>query len=73
MCNLSEDVWEKGMKNGIEKGMEKGMEQGAKTEREKIIFNMHQNGFTLDQIAGATGVSSDEVKSVISRKKPALA
>ena len=69
MCNLSEGVWEKGMK----KGMEKGMEQGAKTEREKIIFNMHQNGFTLDQIAGATGVSSDEVKSVISRKKPALA
>ena len=65
MCNLSEGVWEKGMK--------KGMEKGAKTEREKIIFNMHQNGFTLDQIAGATGVSSDEVKSVISKKKPAMA
>ena len=61
MCNLSEGVWEDGMKNG------------AKTEREKIIFNMHQNGFTLDQIAGVTGVSSDEVKSVISKKKPAMA
>ena len=51
----------------------RSMEKGAKTEREKIIFNMHQNGFTLDQIAGATGVSSDEVKSVISKKKPAMA
>ncbi len=69
MCNLSEGVWEKGMK----KGMEKGMEQGAKTEREKIIFNMNQNGFTLDQIADVVGISVDEVKSVISRKKPALA
>ena len=65
MCNLSEDVWEKGMKNGMEKC--------AETEREKFILNMNQKGYTLDQIAGATGVSSDEVKSVISKKKPAMA
>ena len=65
MCNLSEDVWEKGMKNGMEKG--------AKTEREKFILSMYQKGYTLDQIADIVGISVDEVKSVITKKEPVLA
>ena len=69
MCNLSEDVWEKGMKKGIEQGMEKG----AKTEREKFILNMNQKGYTLDQIADVAGISTDDVKAVIMGKEPAMA
>ena len=65
MCNLSEDVWEKGMKNGMEKG--------AKTEREKFILNMNQKGYTLDQIADVAGISIDDVKAVIMKKEPAMA
>ena len=60
MCNLSEDVWEKGMKNGMEKG--------AETEREKFILNMNQKGYTLDQIADVAGISIDDVKAVIMKK-----
>ena len=65
MCNLSEDVWEKGMKNGMEKG--------AETEREKFILNMNQKGYTLDQIADVAGISIDDVKAVIMKKEPAMA
>ena len=65
MRNLSEDVWEKGMKNGMEKG--------AKTEREKFILNMNQKGYTLDQIADVAGISIDDVKAVIMKKEPAMA
>ncbi|MCI6648559.1 MAG: hypothetical protein PUJ25_05120 [Lachnospiraceae bacterium] len=69
MCNLSDDVWEKGMK----KGMEQGMEKGAKTEREKFILSMNQKGYSLDQIADVVGISADDVKSVILKKEPAMA
>ncbi|MGN0241842.1 MAG: hypothetical protein ACI4CS_09170 [Candidatus Weimeria sp.] len=73
MCNLSEGVWEKGMKKGMEAGMKKGMEKGAITEREKFILSMHQKGFSLDQIADVAGISTDEVNSVITKKAPAMA
>lgn len=69
MCNLSQGIkeagiaegMEKGMKKGIAEGMEKGMEKG-KTE---VVLNMHNNGFTLEQIVLATGMHMEEIKAVI--------
>ena len=61
MCNLSQ---------GIE---EKGIAIGEARKEEKIILNMHNNGFTVEQIAMATDKNVEEVKAIIARKEPALA
>ena len=57
MCNLSQGIKEAGIAEGIEKGMAEGME--------KVIQNMHNNGFTLEQIAVATGMDAEEIKTLI--------
>ena len=61
MCNLSQ---------GIE---EKGIAIGEARKEEKIILNMHNNGFTVEQIAMATDKNVEEVKAIITGKEPALA
>lgn len=61
MCNLSQ---------GIE---EKGIAIGEARKEEKIILNMHNNGFTVEQIAMATDKNVEEVKTIIAGKEPALA
>lgn len=38
-----------------------------------VIMNMHQNDFTLDQIAVATKKSVEEIKSIIEKIAPVLA
>ena len=53
MCNLSQGIKEAGIAEGMEKGME------------KVIMNMHNNGFTLEQILVATGMTVEEIKAVI--------
>ena len=57
MCNLSQGIREKGRAEG----------------EEKIILNMHQNNFTLEQIALATGRSIEEIKSIIEKGELVLA
>ena len=44
-----------------------------KIKEEKIILNMHNNGFTVEQIAMATDKNVEEVKAIIAGKEPALA
>lgn len=51
MCNLSQGL--------IEKGMEK--------KEEKIILNMYQNHFTLEQIALAVNKSTKEIQAIIEK------
>lgn len=60
MCNLSQ---------GIE---EKGIAIGEARKEEKIIFNMYNNGFTVEQIAMATDKNIEQVKAVIAGKEPVL-
>ena len=42
-------------------------------EKKKIILNMHNNGFTVEQIAMGTDKNVEEVKAIIAGKEPALA
>ena len=46
MCNLSQGI------------KEDGIAIGEARKEEKIILNMHNNGFTVEQIAMATPVKS---------------
>ena len=57
MCNLSQ---------GIE---EKGIAIGEARKEEKIILNMHNNGFTVEQIVMATDKKVEEVKAIIEGNK----
>lgn len=53
MCNLSQGIKEAGIAEGVEKG------------KAEVIMNMHNNGFTLEQILVATGMTVEEIKAVI--------
>ena len=61
MCNLSQGI------------KEDGIAIGEAIKEEKIILNMHNNGFTVEQIAMATDKNVEEVKAIIAGKEPALA
>ena len=57
MCNLSQGIKEDGIAIGQTK---------AET---RIIINMYNNGFTVEQIASATDKDVDEITAVIEKKK----
>lgn len=61
MCNLSQGIKEAGIAEGMEKGIAEGMEKG----KAEVVLNMHNNGFTLEQIVIATGMNIEEIKAVI--------
>ena len=57
MCNLSQ-----------------GIREDAKAETiAEIVFNMHKNGFTIEQIAVAINKSVEEVQAIIKKGEPVLA
>ena len=51
----------------------KSKKERKSRKEEKIILNMHNNGFTVEQIAMATDKNVEEVKTIIAGKEPALA
>ena len=61
MCNLSQEIEEKGITIGRAEG-----ETG-------LIIKMYKNGFTAEQIASATDKNVEEVKAIIAGEKPVLA
>lgn len=61
MCNLSQGIKEDGIAIGKEIGKEIG--------KAKIIRRMHNNGFTIQQIADATDKDVKEVEDIIEGKK----
>ena len=60
ICNLSQGI------------KEDGIAIGEARKEEKIILNMHNNGFTVEQIAMATDKNVEEVKAIIAEKEPCL-
>lgn len=58
MCNLSQGIEDKGIAIGE-----------AKTET-RIIINMYNKGFTVDQIAAATDKEIKDVKAIIAGAEP---
>jgi hypothetical protein len=50
------------------------LSQGIVEEtRVEIIMNMNENGFTLEQMALATGMSEEEVQKILDTHQPVLA
>ena len=73
MCNLSQGIkedgiaigLEKGRKDGIAIGREDGIAIGEAKAQAALIGNMHKNGFTAEQIAAATDMNLEEVKTIL--------
>jgi predicted transposase/invertase (TIGR01784 family) len=56
---------EVGRSEGRAAGLAQGLERGRESGRKDIILNMHQKGFTLEQIADATNESPEEIRNVL--------
>lgn len=54
MCNLSQGILERGIAEG----------------KAKFILNMHQKGYTIEQIAEVAEMCMEEVEAIIEGKKP---
>lgn len=65
MCNLSQGVEERGIEKGIEKGIAIGEARGREEEKNQIILNMYNNGFTSKQIAIAVNKTAEEIDDII--------
>jgi predicted transposase/invertase (TIGR01784 family) len=50
-----------GRREGMEKGMEKGREEGSKERAIGIAQNLKKSGMPVEQIALATGLSTEEI------------
>ncbi len=64
MCNLSQGIMEKGRAEGEARGRAEG--------EAKIIVNMHQKGYTSEQIAEIAEKSVEEVEAIIRKREPVL-
>lgn len=65
MCNLSQGI--------KEDGIEIGKVMGKEMTEAQIIINMHNNGFTVEQIAVAVDKDIEGIEAIIKGMKPALA
>lgn len=65
MCNLSQGVQEWGEAIGEARGKEKG--------EARLILRMYKNGYSAEQIAGATDKTVEEVERIIEKGEPVLA
>ena len=74
MCNLSleERAEARGEARGESIGEARGKLIGEKKSSEKIIMNMYNNKFTLEQISLATQKSIHEIKEIIKQKNSAV-
>ena len=72
MCNLSQDILERGVEQGFQKGQVEGEIRGkiiGETIGEtNIILRMYQNGFTVEQIAHITDKKESEIQELLENK-----
>lgn len=73
MCNLSQGILERGEAIGAAKGEAIGVAKGEAIGAARLIFNMYEKGYTLEQIADVAEKSIEEVRAIIANRKPVLA
>lgn len=67
--SIMDTAYMKGEKKGMEKGMEKGLaqgrEEGQQKEKAETVQRLRSMGLTLEQIAQGTGLTAEEVASLL--------
>lgn len=61
-----DEAREEGLVQGMEQGLEKGLEQGRNEERLQLIRKMVSRGMTPELISEMTGLSLEEIESLLS-------
>ena len=61
-----DEAREEGLVQGLEQGLEKGLEQGRNEERLQLIRKMVSRGMTPDLISDITGLSIEEIDTLLS-------
>ena len=61
-----DEAREEGLVQGLEQGLEKGLEQGRNEERLQLIRKMVSRGMTPDLISDITGLSIEEIETLLS-------
>ena len=59
-----EEGMKRGLKKGMEQGMAKGIEEGRADERLRNARNLKQLGVSVEVIAQATGLSTEEIQAL---------
>jgi hypothetical protein len=65
MCNLSQGI--------VEQTTKEVTREVTKKVTTEIIIKMNENGFTLEQMALATGMSEEKVQKILDNHQPVLA
>ena len=60
-----DEAREEGLEQGLAQGLEQGLEQGRNEERLQLIRKMISRGMTPELISDMTGLSLDEIKSML--------
>lgn len=66
MCNLSEGIWESGIREGEERGVKIGEARGIQIGEAHMILNMKQAGLALEQIAQIAKCSVEKIQQIVS-------
>ena len=61
MCEALRDLFQDELEEQYEAGEANRLSKG----KIEIIKNMHENNFTIDQIALASGKSTDEIENIL--------
>ena len=61
-----DEAREEGLEQGLEQGLEKGLEQGRNEERLQLIRKMVSRGMSPDLISEMTGLSIEEIETLLS-------
>lgn len=69
MCNLSQGIREKGIAEGKARGEAIGEARG----KARLILNMYDKGYALEQIADIAEQSIEEIKTIIETRNTAPA
>ena len=60
-----DEAREEGLVQGLEQGIEQGLEQGLEQGRKQLVCEMVSRGMTLELISEMTGLSIEEIKSML--------
>ena len=68
--HAAKDAWDTAIDDakaeGLAEGMEKGMEKGQQQEKVETVHRLQALGLSVDQIAQGSGLTTEEVKSILS-------
>ena len=66
MCNLSEAIWERSMKEGLAQGVEQGLKQG---KLEMLIQLLEQGLLTKEQAAQTVNMELEAFEQCVNQMK----